>query len=353
MEYALALGHLDRSRYERFRTAAYTVPVQELPSLVGELPGPRWETTPPEEPVSEPDRALAVALLTTAEGFGWVSGAGRAWRTQFATHARTAVDLLVLFLDVEPHLRGRDRSHPALAEPLARVAFVASVHRSRALGLITRGTFDSLLYVAAAGGAIEEHDAGLPRGPEQPRDVGDKFSRAVVKGLVKLVDTLEATVGKKAGDVAVDTVMKLLEKAAGPTEKVADPVPADVDRARIAKHLERALFDERLDPGDYATRMLAVLAARTTAELAALVVDLPVPDEEPLRDPKPDHRADDLIAPVDRQLVVTRLNRAMAEGTVSLWEYETFLDTVLDARTYAELEAATARLPPLPAPAED
>lgn len=128
-------------------------------------------------------------------------------------------------------------------------------------------------------------------------------------------------------------------------QPVATETPAtELDRARIAKYLGQALAEDRLEPGEHAARTLALWSATTTRELARLVVDLPVPADEPLRDRKFDHRADDLIAPADRQGVLDRLNHAMAGHRLTLWEYETRLDVALNARTYGELWPAVAGL---------
>lgn len=131
---------------------------------------------------------------------------------------------------------------------------------------------------------------------------------------------------------------------------VADPPALDVDRARIAKYLEQALVAERLGPGEHAARTIGVWltswSATTTRELAKLVVDLPLPANKPLRDRKPDPHADDVITPTHRQVVVDRLNRAMAGGVLSLWEYEIRLDVALKALTLEELTLAITGLPP-------
>jgi hypothetical protein len=107
-----------------------------------------------------------------------------------------------------------------------------------------------------------------------------------------------------------------------------------------------ARVEERLDPGEHAARTIVVWSATTTRALAKLVVDLPLPAGEPLRDRKPNPHTDDLITPTHRQVVLDRLDRAMAGGVLTLWEYETRLDVVVKARTFEELTPATTNLPP-------
>ncbi|MBE8520690.1 DUF1707 domain-containing protein [Amycolatopsis sp. H6(2020)] len=53
-----------------------------------------------------------------------------------------------------------------------------------------------------------------------------------------------------------------------------------------------------------------------------------------------------MITPTHRQMVVDRLNGAMAGGVLSLWEYEIRLDVALKARTLEELTLAITGLPP-------
>jgi len=95
-----------------------------------------------------------------------------------------------------------------------------------------------------------------------------------------------------------------------------------------------------------ASSAFALWSATTTPELAVLIVDLPTPANEPLRDRKPDAYLDDLITPAHRQTVVDRLGRVMAGDALTLWEYEARLEVALKARTFEELGLATADLPP-------
>jgi Domain of unknown function (DUF1707) len=71
---------------------------------------------------------------------------------------------------------------------------------------------------------------------------------------------------------------------------------ADADRERVADRLRRAAGEGRLAPEELEERLEAAFAARTAADLAPLVADLPAEERlarEPLRAerPAPWHRA--------------------------------------------------------------
>ncbi|SEF51635.1 Cell wall-active antibiotics response 4TMS YvqF [Thermomonospora echinospora] len=67
---------------------------------------------------------------------------------------------------------------------------------------------------------------------------------------------------------------------------------SDADRDRVADRLREALAEGRLTPAEHAERIDAVYEARTYAELAPLVADLPDAGEPigPLPDPQPQPR---------------------------------------------------------------
>jgi hypothetical protein len=265
-----------------------------------------------------------VALLDVAHQADVLSAPDRKWRTVFANHARTAADLLVLFLDTDRNLRPR-REDPELAASLARLAFVPKILEARSRHRLSRAEFESVLERTASGESLDTLRAELGV-PERPRIVAT-----------------EPVVAWPVAKPASESVPKPqpVVRPTAPTTPVTD-----VDRARIAKHLTRALYEERLDVGEHAARTVALWSATTTGELAKLVVDLPVPVDEPLRDRKPNPHSDDLITPAHRQAVLDRLNRVMAANMLTLWEYETRLDVALKARTFEELGPATADLPP-------
>jgi hypothetical protein len=62
---------------------------------------------------------------------------------------------------------------------------------------------------------------------------------------------------------------------------------ADADRERAAERLRRAAGEGRLAPEELEERLEAAFGARTQAELAPLVADLP---DEPPRGPRPSSR---------------------------------------------------------------
>ncbi|MCS7482434.1 DUF1707 domain-containing protein [Umezawaea endophytica] len=310
VDFALARGLLDQDRYEDLRQAVAKADYQDLPAVVADLPAPRWDAVPVTTPVDDLQREFAITLLDIAAQYDVLSGADRKWRTAFAARARTAADLLVLFLDVEPHLRRR-RNDPAMLAGLERLAFVSEILQARGRGGLSREGFDSFLDRAALGEDLDTLRAELdsPNRDDQPRTA------------------------RPAGLVFT-----------GPA--VADPPALDLDRARIAKYLEQALSEGRLGPGEHAARTILVWSATTARDLAKVVVDLPLPADEPLRDPSSNQRADHLVSPVERQTAFDWLDRAMAGGALTLWEYETRLDVAVRARTVRELARATAHLPP-------
>jgi fatty acid desaturase len=59
---------------------------------------------------------------------------------------------------------------------------------------------------------------------------------------------------------------------------------ADADRERVAERLRRAAGEGRLAPEELEERLEAAFSARTEAELAPLVADLP--SERPVRPPR-------------------------------------------------------------------
>jgi hypothetical protein len=248
----------------------------------------------------------------------------------------------VLFLDIEPHLRPR-RNDPAMVAGLERLAFVPEILRARGRGRLSRAELNSFLERAASGerlGTLRAELAG-PSQADQPRTADRPSSHAgdQVAGRGRPAVTAESVVAEPV--VAEPAVIKpvvvkpvVAEPAVVAEPVVADPPALDLDRARIAKYLEQALSEERLDPGEHAARTLVVWSATTTRDLAEVVADLPLPADEPLRDRKPDPYADDLITPAQRRQVLDRLDRAIAGGVLTLWEYETRLDVAVKARTF-------------------
>ncbi|WP_146174884.1 DUF1707 domain-containing protein [Umezawaea tangerina] len=468
LDYGLACGGLDQDRYARLRQVVLTADYHDLPAVVADVPAPRWDTMPVGAPVDDHQRAFAATLLDIAARYGLVDGSDRRWRTAFAAKARTAADLLVLFLDLEPHLRHR-RDDPAMVAGLDRLAFVRTILKARGRGRLSRAEFDGLLERTAAGddldvlraevdnpgqadrsgsadlssnhvtweGAKAEPTEVDPAGVEpvatleprvktrrvprakpvvkpepvaepEPRvetrrvpgakpepvvepepvaevePVAEPVIRPVPPVEIKLVPKARAvakpepvakpkTVAKvdpeieacpvvrakpvaEVGPVAKSDPVAESKPAAEPERAVdiepavapvaAEPPALDLDRARIAKYLEQALFDERLGPGEYSARTVAVWSATTSHDLAELVVDLPLPADEPLRDRRPDAHADDLLTPAQRQTALDRLDRAMAGGALTLWEYETRLDAAVNARTFQDLAPVTDHLPP-------
>jgi hypothetical protein len=342
VNYALARRYIDQARHAELLEVIPNTPHLDVPELVGDLPVPRWDRVPLDTPVDRPERDFAVALLDVAHQAEALNAADRKWRKVFAVNARTAGDLLVLILDAEPYLRDR-RQDPALAPHLARLAFVQKILQVRSRGRLSRAEFDSFLERTASGESLDSLRAELDV-PDKPKPL--RMTPRLPEPPLKQVTPPRVPTKK-------DTPLRVPTKKDRPNKRtpvaksvMADPPVTDVDRARIAKHLERALLDERLDPGEHAARTLALLSATTARELARLVVDIPVPANEPLRDRKPNSHLDDLISPAHRQAVVDRLNRAVADHALSLWEYETRLDAALKARTFEELGPATADLPP-------
>jgi hypothetical protein len=338
-DYARARRHIDQARHAELREVIPQTPHVDVPELVGDLPVPRWDRVPPTTPVDRVERDFAVAMLDVAHQAEVLSAPDRKWRKVFARNAGTAADLLVLFLDTEPYLRHRS-ADPALATPLARLAFVPEILQARSRGRLSKSEFAAFLERTGSGESLDTlraelgttEQAGRPRVASQPP--------------VRRVEQVAASGG--AIDEGSFDWLGGSSREDRPSELTTVPEPeppaTDLDRARIAKYLQQALAEERLDPGEHAARTLALWSAATTRELARLVVDLPVPADEPLRDRKFDHRADDLIAPADRQAVLDRLNHAMAGHRLTLWEYETRLDVALKARTYEELWPAVAGL---------
>ncbi|OXM68472.1 hypothetical protein CF165_13250 [Amycolatopsis vastitatis] len=356
VDYAVACGWLDQVRSEGLRQEVSEAAYHDLPAMVADLPAPRWDTVPATTPVGDLEREFAITLLDIAAEYDSLSGADRRWRTIFAARARTAADLLVLFLDIEPHLRPR-RNDPALAAGLERLAFVQEALQARGSRRLTRAEFDSILERAASGESLDTLRAAW----DGPRQTGRPDSRggdhvvesgrsAVVAEpeYVLVVEPLEPDPVVVVEPVVVEPVEPepvVVRPAVVAEPAVADPSALDVDRARVAKYLEQALAEERLGPGEHAARTVGVWSATTTRELAKLVVDLPLPANDPLSDRKPDPHSDDLITPAHRQVVLDRLNRAMAGGVLTLWEYETRLDVAVRARTFEELTPAITGLP--------
>lgn len=329
VDYALACGHVDGDGHQELLHTLSTTRHDGLLAVIADLPVPRWDLVPVTEPVDGPQRDFAVALLDIAGRFGPLVGADRKWRTIFAVNARTAADLLVLFLDIEPYLRRRNRKDPAMASRLERLAFVPTLLRARGRGRLSRAEFDSLVERAASGESLAALHAAL--------DTPGAFEK-----LTAVPEDPPASVEKPT--VVEDKPALSEEPIVVGEAKAAEPPAIDLDRARVAKYLEQALFEGRLDPGEHAARTVALWSATTSRQLAGLVVDLPVPAREPLRDRRRDPHSDNLIAPSDRQAVVDRLNQAMANHGLSLWEYETRLDVALNARDYHELRPAAEGL---------
>jgi hypothetical protein len=144
VDYALACGYLDRTSYEDFQVAVAQADHDGPPAVVADLPVPRWDTMPVTAPVDGPQREFAIALLDIAAEFGVLDGTHRRWRTIFAAQAQTAGDLLVLFLDLERHLRHR-RNDPAMVTRLERLAFLSEIVQARGRGRLSRVEFESLL----------------------------------------------------------------------------------------------------------------------------------------------------------------------------------------------------------------
>ncbi|MEU5260988.1 DUF1707 domain-containing protein [Amycolatopsis sp. NPDC021455] len=316
---------------------------------------------PATTPVGDLERGFAITLLDIAAEYESLSGADRRWRTIFAARARTAADLLVLFLDLEPHLRRR-RDDPALAAGLERLAFVPEALRARSDRRLSREEFIGFLERAASGECLDTLRAELdglrrdggPRG--QGRDRAPDRGEPVIVVEPIVVEPVEAESAldiDRAADrgepviVVEPIVAEPLEvEPVVAAESAAGPPALDIDRARIAKYLGQALAEERLGPGEHAARTIGVWSATTTRELAALVVDLPLPASDPLSDRKPDPHSDDLITPAHRRVVLDRLDHAMAGGVLSLGEYEARLDVAVKAGTFEELTPAITGLPP-------
>jgi hypothetical protein len=347
VDYAVACGWLDRVRSEGLRQEVSEAAYHDLPAMVADLPAPRWDTVPATTPVNDLEREFAITLLDIAAEYDSLSGADRRWRTTFAARARTAADLLVLFLDIEPHLRPR-RDDPALAEGLERLAFVQEALQARGNRRLTRAEFDSILERAASGENLDTLRAawGGPRQTGRSAVVAEPDLVMVVEPLVAEPVVAEPLVVEPVVVEPVEPEPVVVRPAVVAEPAVADPSALDVDRARVAKYLEQALAEERLGPGEHAARTIGVWSATTTRELAKLVVDLPLPANDPLSDRKPDPHSDDLITPAHRQVVLDRLDRAMAGGVLTLWEYETRLDVAVRARTFEELTPAITGLPP-------
>lgn len=333
LDYALARGRIDQATYAEFRRLVPQTPHEDVPGLVGDLPVPRWDLVALTEPVDRPQRDFAVALLDVACQAEALTPAERKWRAVFAANARIAADLTALFLDLEPHLHRR-RQDPAMVERLERLAFVPEIFRARSQGGLSRAELTSFLERAASGESLDTLRAEL---------VGKTPVKRPADMRPRLAEVQPRTADRPPKRRGERTRREPAAEAAPVV--AADPPVSDLDRARIAKYLERALHEERLDPGEHAVRTLALWSATTTGELAKLVVDLPVPVDEPLRDRKPNPHADDLITPAHRQAVLDRLDRAMAGHVLTLWEYETRLDVALKARSFQELGPATADLP--------
>jgi hypothetical protein len=328
VNYARGRQDIDQARHEELRQAIPRTPHVDVPDLVGGLPVPRWDRVPPAKPVDRLECDFAAALLDVAHQAEVLSAPERKWRVVFAKNARTAGDLLVLFLDIEPQLSPR-RADPALATELERLAFVPQIYEARSKGALSRPELDNFLKRTASGEDLDalRAELGVPQRP-RPR---------VVKPAAAEPAVVKPAVVKPAAEAT---------KPRGAKAEAPDRPVTDVDRARIAKHLQNALADERLTPGEHAARTVALWSATTSRDLAVLIVDLPAPANEPLRDRKPHPHRDDLITPAHRQVTVDRLNRAMAGHALTLWEYETRLDVALKARTFEELGPATADLPP-------
>lgn len=333
VDYALACGYLDEWGHRDFQRAVSDAAARDVAGVVADMPVPRWDQMAPAEPVDGPQRDYAVALLGIAARIGWLSGADRKWRSVFAVHARTAADLLVLFLDVEPRLRRR-RKDPEMVRRLARLAFVPELLQARGRGRLSRADFDDLLERTASGESFETLRAAL-------RDSGQADSAATADHPPRHADK-PAREGPSSEAAPAREPVRDGERGS----PAADPPAIDLDRARIARYLQQALAEERLGPGEHAARIVALWSATTARQLAELVVDLPVPRKEPLRDRKRDAHSDNLIAPADRQAVVDRLDQAMTDHTLTLWEYETRLVVALTAQTYAELRPAADGLDP-------
>lgn len=172
LDYALACGRIDQATYAEFRQLVPQTPHEDVPGLVGDLPVARWDLVALTEPVDRPQRDLAVALLGVACEAEALTAAERKWRAVFAANARTAADLTVLFLDLDPHLRRRRRD-PAMVERLERLAFVPEILQARARGRLTRPELTSFLERAASGENLDALRAELAdRTPvKRPADV--------------------------------------------------------------------------------------------------------------------------------------------------------------------------------------
>ncbi|MEU0878402.1 DUF1707 domain-containing protein [Lentzea sp. NPDC005914] len=315
---------IDHARHRELQQAIPRTPHTDVPELVGGLPVPRWDRVPPADAVDHVERDFAMALLNVAHQAEVLSAPERKWRLVFASNARTAGDLLVLFLGFEPHLSSR-RTDPELAARLDRLAFVPKIFEARSRGALSRPQLEDLLKRTASGEDLEtlRVELGVPAPPPVLR--------------ARPAAARPAPPASKAA-----TAKKTRAAEAAPADR---PV-TDVDRARIAKHLGTALADERLTPGEHAIRTVALWSATTTHDLARLIVDLPAPASEPLRDRKPDAYLDDLITPTHRQVAVDRLHRMMAGHALTLWEFEARLEVALKARTFEELGPAARDLPP-------
>lgn len=362
VNYARGRQDIDQARHEELRQAIPRTPHVDVPDLVGGLPVPRWDRVPPAKPVDRLECDFAAALLDVAHQAEVLSAPERKWRVVFAKNARTAGDLLVLFLDIEPQLSPR-RADPALATELERLAFVPQIYEARSKGALSRPELDNFLKRTASGEDLDalRAELGVPQRPRPWVVKPGAAERTVAKPpdanpfFTKPADAKPPIVKPAVAKPAVANPLFTKPPVAEPAAKATNPrvlkadAPdrpvTDVDRARIAKHLQNALADERLTPGEHAARTVALWTATTSRDLAVLIVDLPAPANEPLRDRKPHAHRDDLITPTHRQATLDRLNRAMAGHALTLWEYETRLDVALKARTFEELWPATANLP--------
>jgi hypothetical protein len=65
VDYALAVGHLDEAGYRARRHAVMQALVQDMPSLLADLPGPQWDSGPLSSPIGAPERKFRMCVTVT------------------------------------------------------------------------------------------------------------------------------------------------------------------------------------------------------------------------------------------------------------------------------------------------
>lgn len=106
---------------------------------------------------------------------------------------------------------------------------------------------------------------------------------------------------------------------------------SDVDRQRVAKQVEKAHAEGRLDLAEFDERTGQVWAARTYRELAAVTADLPEaaiirPPDQP-RAPAPVHSG--TVEPAPRRTPARRRGGKVAKVVVGAWATASFVNLVI------------------------